>query len=188
MNGKRAPGHFYCHVCPPQQGKGDDGLENVNRRRSAAYFQPGTGPPPSQKPEQWYQIPSWALKCIKSSCWNQIGFYSKPRVFCKGNTACFPYLNPTSPSLLPQNPTPNKWGKEEKGNGFPASWSIIFSLPAWQVPPFTTLQGPRTLPTPLKSIFSSSPAPFPTCLTLNSMKVHDWNYRLSTHEAWGGTS
>lgn len=150
----------------------------------------GTGPPPSQKPEQWYQIPSWTLKCIKSSCWNQIGVYSKPRVFCKSNSACFPYLNLTSPSLLPQNPAPNRWRKEERKRKWFSTLLVNLPSPS-QLGRFLLLPPCRDL---RLSQLPSNPSSLPLqhlsqhAFTLNSMKVHDWNYRLSTNEAWGGTS
>lgn len=38
---------------------------------------------PKSKGRTVISIPSWALKWIKSSCWNQTGYYSKPQVFCQ---------------------------------------------------------------------------------------------------------
>lgn len=75
-------------------------------------------------------IPSWALKWIKSSCWNQIEFYSRPWAFCQRQHCLLPRLHPTSPSLLPHNPTSNKWGKKKEKKWFPTSCSIFFLPPS----------------------------------------------------------
>lgn len=75
-------------------------------------------------------IPSWALKWIKSSCWNQIEFYSRPWAFCQRQHCLLPRLHPTSPSLLPHNPTSNKWERRKKKKWFPTSCSIFFLPPS----------------------------------------------------------
>lgn len=174
-------------MCPPQQGKGNEGLENLNRRWAAASFQPGAGPPPSQKAEQWLPEP---LSELSQAAKTKLDSTASHKSSAKGNIACFPYLNPTSSSLLPHNPTSNKWGKEERKNGFPIIWSIFFSLLARQVPPFTNLLGPWTLffqlPSQIHLLFLSQPLS-QLAFALSSMKVHDWNYRLSMNDTWGGT-
>lgn len=138
-------------------------------------------------------IPSWALKWIKSSCWNQIEFYNRPRAFCQRQHCLLPRPHPTSPSLLPHNPTSNKWRKKKEKNGFQQAAQSFFSLLTQQVPPFTNLLGPWTLYSPnslLKSIFSSSPTPFPTCLCtlqyespwLKLQAQYEWNMRWHKSE------
>lgn len=56
----RAHGHFYRCACRTQQGKGDGGLGNVNKRGAAWHWTTSKS-----------HSSSWALKWIKTSCWNQ---------------------------------------------------------------------------------------------------------------------
>lgn len=182
MNGKRAPGHFYCHVCPLAARQGDDGLEN--KRWAAAYFQSGTGPLPSQKAEQWYQFLPEPLSELSQAA------ETKHESSAKGNIACFPH--PIPPPLLCFLITLplTSGGKKKEKNGFQLAGQSFFSLLARQVPPSTNLLGPWTLYSPnspqihLLFLSNLSQHAFALCST----KVHDWNYRLSMNETWGGTS
>lgn len=140
---------------------------------------------PKSKGRTVISIPSWALKWIKSSCWNQTRVSS-----AKGNIACFPHsIPPPLLCFLITLPLTSGGEKKEK-NGFQLAGQSFFSLLARQVPPSTNLLGPWTLYSPnspqihLLFLSNLSQHAFALCST----KVHDWNYRLSMNETWGGTS
>lgn len=159
MNGKRAPGHFYCHVCSLTARQGDDGLEN--KRWAAAYFQPGTGRPPSQKAEQWYRFLPEPLSELSQAAETKLDTTASHKSSAKGNIAYFPH--PIPPPLLCVLITLplTSGGKKKEKNGFQLAGQSFFSLLAQQVPPSPTCWD-------LKLSYSPNPSP-PSSLPLQHL-------------------
>lgn len=164
MSRKRVPGHFDCHVCPPQQGKGGDGLENMTRRWAAAYLQPGTGPP--QVKSQKGLLPEPLSASSQAAETNPDSTASHESLAKATLPASHTLIPPPRLCFLITLPLTSKGKKKEKLNGFPTSWPIFFLPPC-----FYQLAGLSILNSPLKSIFSSSPTPFPTCLCTQRYKI-----------------
>lgn len=178
MSRKRVPGHFDCNVCPPQQGKGGDGLENMTRRWAAAYLQPGTGPP--QVKSQKGLLPEPLSASSQAAETNPDSTASHESLAKATLPASHTLIPPPRLCFLITLPLTSKGKKKEKLNGFPTSWPIFFLPPC-----FYQLAGT------LDSLFSthlSNPSSLPLqhlsqhASALNGIKSHDSNSRLNMNE------
>lgn len=180
---EKEPQATYCHVCTLAARQGDDGLEN--KRWAAAYFQPGTGPPPSQMAEQWYQFLPEPLSELSQAAETKLDTTASHESSAKGNIACFPHpIPPPLLSFLITLPL-TSGGKKKEKNGFQLAGQSFFSLLARQAPPFTNLLGPWTLYSPnspqIHLLFLSNT--FPNMPLHSAVRKSEW-LKLQAQYEW----